>query len=120
MVGKPNTGLSDNGGIRSLRSACDATQIPDEPDDVPVRPAVARRHPISPKTVSFTPTRFRAGPKGSPEDTLTTADLFYTEGWNGKFWNHAEDFVRDDFRFSGNERRRVRDFPLIQKIRDRL
>ncbi|MDR1275221.1 MAG: hypothetical protein LBL72_02365 [Candidatus Accumulibacter sp.] len=30
MVGKPITRLSDNGGIRSIWSACDATQTPDQ------------------------------------------------------------------------------------------
>jgi hypothetical protein len=29
MVRKPNTDVSDNGGIRSVQSACDATQTPD-------------------------------------------------------------------------------------------
>jgi hypothetical protein len=33
MVRKPNTDVSDNGGIRSVQSACDATQTPDESED---------------------------------------------------------------------------------------
>jgi hypothetical protein len=33
MVRKPNTGLRENSGIRSVQSACDATQTPDEPEE---------------------------------------------------------------------------------------
>jgi hypothetical protein len=33
MVRKPNTDVSENGGIRSLRSACGGAQTPETPED---------------------------------------------------------------------------------------
>jgi hypothetical protein len=69
MVGKPNTDLSDNGGIRSVPSACDGMQTPDEPEGTGSACGGAQTPDQPEDRVSR-----RRGSVQARKDTLTMAD----------------------------------------------